>query len=1126
MPLKYILPLTISLLSLLILPSCVDDPLLDDRPVGPGQADVAMTVSFFPNVANDLGGSRAAGNAIEAIKTLQVAAFNEDGSLARLFNENELYGLDKNLSHTDTPSMSPEDAANGGSWTEGAQAKASFYLSGLPYGKYRFYAIANHRVSETALFSDDDMTAEERLRAITVDWNTSAASANPQMFGYFTAASDKTTDRPVAGHQAPTLRIDRANASLHAWIKRLASKVTVAFDGSGLHKNVNIYIHKVTVKDIPRSCHLGEDNSPSSSLADRSDVLHLDGETIFFNNSGPADANPGDGEANRTKWLAINNGTPVLGSDHSATAPALFFYENMQGDYPGDERFNKEPKAGWVHEYLNRPDADWHKRPWDYDTKDKIATGTYIEVEGFYESTNDLNTTSGPIKYRFMLGKNTTYNYNAQRNHHYKLTLRFKGWANQPEWHIEYVEEKPALYVPEPYYMPYLYNQRVDMPIRYIGDIQKLRVEIVENDWGPYDKAAGSFPAAGAVPAAGVSTNDFLWNRPAWNTYNGLIPAGQETADRSAHPYLGFLALRLVKNSPTNLVPDKTYNSHISGSVNQALTDLRNCYYNTTSMVCTDGVTRTRGPQNYREFTKEQLQARAWEPDVEYDNLEENYLVNEEAGARTLMLPLFTRAKTMILNSGYSGNNPYEYHHRKAKLKVTATFADGTVLTEYASILQVPRITNPKAVWRDATGTPSEFEVTLMGRSGPRRDADYIVMANEGSWSAEIESGNTTGNFSLKGDNTTTMVNGVLYGRTKSAVRFKVGFKGKKDCAVVLVKYNGEKCAHRVFLRQGYDPMQVDPGGATWAAYNLHHGGRDSFKDNANGGIYETSTATGGSFVGSPLRFGSMFKRRNLVHGILEENNDKWGHMVSINTSGARRSLSLSSGTSRTWRNIMGYWLTDSKTNGQNTGETTDQLQWTPIKVNGDSKTYYLPTYDQFNSLTTHAEFGFGILYGDGASTTQTSFAAATGYDGKNASYGMRGVVVYNKQNAHQIFFPISKSGQGRRNVAWQFSEANMGRLLYGDVDYVLTQDRHATNIYRPIPYNLPNNAGALYWLRKINPTGHIEAGAKTACAAWDMNYFNFDFGPYTANCLFRVKTMSTEDTGSDALPIRLVTTP
>lgn len=1119
MPFKYLRYILTSILGAFALQACVDDDLLDDGPIGPGEADVAMTVSFYPNVTNDLG-SRSPGKAIETIRTLQVAVFNEDGTLARFYNQNQLTGLNLNLTHEEKPSLSDEDAANGGSWTEGKQARATFSLQGIPYGRYRFYAIANHTVDSSTLISDDNKTAEQRLREITVGWSLTSAAANDQMFGYFTDASEKASDKPLAGLQANTITINRRNFPLHAWIKRLASKVTVAFDGSGLHQNVNIFIHKVTVKDIPRSCPLGMDNTPQSALANRSDVLHPDGETIYFNNTGVAADNPGDGDANHTKWLQINNGLDkTVGSDHSAAAPALFFYENMQGDYsdknlyPNREAYNKEPKAGWVHEYLNRPDADWEKRPWDYDTKDNIATGTYIEVEGFYQSTNDLNTTSGPIKYRFMLGKNTTYNYNAQRNHHYKLTLKFRGWANQPEWHIEYVEEKPALYVPEPYYMPYLYNQRVDMPIRYIGDIDSLKVEIIDNDWGPFDKALQSFPGEGSY-TRGTSSTAFLWNRPAWNTYNGLTENNS-----NPHQYLGFLALTMEKNAPANIIPDQTFNDGEA-----ALNSLKERYYNTIVADCSDGVKRVRPPQHRRVFTKEELEPRQYEEGVEYDRLQDNYLVFKEGGARTLMLPLFTRAKTMILNSGYSGNNPYEYHHRKAKIRVVGYFANGDTIEQFSNVLQVPRITNPKAVWR-RSGSTESFSATLMNRASALANADFVPMISEGSWSAEIEFGNKA-NFELAAKGTAFEEQGIIYGKTRTQISFDIKFKGASSaCAVVLVKYNGEKCVHRIFLRQGYGAMKVDngPNAATWACYNLLHGGRNTFANNSNGGIYETSTATGGSLVDSPLRFGSMFKRRNLVHGILESNNDTYGHMVSINTNGAQKSLALSSGTSRTWRNIMGYWLSDRDTHGTTTGETTDQTSWTPIKIG--SITYYLPTYEQFKSLTDNSEYGFGILYGDGARTTQQSFAAATGYDGKDSSYGMRGVVVYNRTNARQIFFPISKSGHGRRNIAWQNTRANLGRLLYGDVDNVLKNASTNQNIFRPIPYNLPNNPGALYWIRKIAPKGHVEGAKSTACAAWDMNYFNFDFGPYTANCLYKSTSYNTEDTGSDALPIRLVTT-
>lgn len=45
---------------------------------------------------------------------------------------------------------------------------------------------------------------------------------------------------------------------LHSWIRRAASKVTIAYDGSGLEDGVFIYLKSVTIKDIPQKCYLGK----------------------------------------------------------------------------------------------------------------------------------------------------------------------------------------------------------------------------------------------------------------------------------------------------------------------------------------------------------------------------------------------------------------------------------------------------------------------------------------------------------------------------------------------------------------------------------------------------------------------------------------------------------------------------------------------------------------------------------------------------------------------------------------------------------------------------------------------------------------------------------------------------
>lgn len=101
-------------------------------------------------------------------------------------------------------------------------------------------------------------------------------------------------------------------------------------------------------------------------------------------------------------------------------------------------------------------------------TGDGKPCGTYIEVEGYYISNTVANPGKGKIIYRFMLGKDTERDYNAERNFHYKLTLRFRGHANDVDWHIEYDEDE-GIYAPNPYYISYLYDHEMMLPLKIKG---------------------------------------------------------------------------------------------------------------------------------------------------------------------------------------------------------------------------------------------------------------------------------------------------------------------------------------------------------------------------------------------------------------------------------------------------------------------------------------------------------------------------------------------------------------------------------------------------------------------------------------------------------------------------------
>ncbi|MDE6634399.1 MAG: hypothetical protein K2J96_03990, partial [Bacteroidaceae bacterium] len=114
--------------------SCIDDFEVAD--CGTGDGSIAMTVSYYPNVTNEVQ-TRAAGNALEDLRSLAVVVYTDAGKFVKL-DERSLPALDT-LSHEERPKMSDEDEKNKGSWTEGKQKRATFRLEGLPFGRYKIY---------------------------------------------------------------------------------------------------------------------------------------------------------------------------------------------------------------------------------------------------------------------------------------------------------------------------------------------------------------------------------------------------------------------------------------------------------------------------------------------------------------------------------------------------------------------------------------------------------------------------------------------------------------------------------------------------------------------------------------------------------------------------------------------------------------------------------------------------------------------------------------------------------------------------------------------------------------------------------------------------------------------------
>lgn len=429
--------------------SCVQMEIEEYPEIGEGISDVRFDVEFRPLDSVDPA-TRTAGDAVRHINSVHVVVYKTDGTL---FSNHSFADVNTSEQNTSGVTLTPPGGSSG--FAEATYCRASFDLQ-LPLGEYRIYAIANYTPT------DAQMASEEALKAISFTWNTNVAKNNA-MFGYFTNGEQSVpsydSSKPAGNRfAAPTIRIDRSNLTLHAWVRRIVSKVTVGFDGTNLNENIFIYIHSVQVKDIPSVCYLGKDNKPD---ADYSELIQ-NGETIQYRSSSQQSANTSLAGLVITKgepYGGRDNGDVAEGSVHHERSNALYLFENLQGTSTDK------------HTYKN------------YDSKDNKGYGSYIEVKGYYSNKNVDNASEGSIIYRFMLGKDVTTDFNVERGDHYKLTLCFKKDANDPDWHIEY--EHPPLVIPSPLYISYGYNEYLDIPIiARGGNVTSFKAQIVDNDWG------------------------------------------------------------------------------------------------------------------------------------------------------------------------------------------------------------------------------------------------------------------------------------------------------------------------------------------------------------------------------------------------------------------------------------------------------------------------------------------------------------------------------------------------------------------------------------------------------------------------------------------------------------------
>ncbi len=489
---KYLLLLVAILLGM---PACVDE---FEQPelIGDGTASIEFAMNYKQIDAASLGETRSQpGDLIGDIKNgVFVVWYKNDGTFAGC----KYYDNDQ-LTISDVPRDNTADC-------DVTTQRATFNCD-IPYGRYRIYTAVN--MGDLEATHNSAIQTEAGFKAIQFNWDNQTIANNCQMAGYFT-----TTRVEEYANEAPLLTINQPDVSLHAWVRRAASKVTVAFDASDLNDNIYIYLKHIQIKDIPNSCLLLNKNTPTA----KSQLIEF-GDSIQYGKGN-------FGADNYLNWPRLSCGREAAKyGSHAADAPALFFYENMQGTHPDKHKYTpgKDANGAFI------------------TTKDNVPLGTYLEVEAYYVNHTNTDPSHGKIIYRCMLGKNMTDDFNSERNVHYKVTLKFNNDANDVDWHIdyEYIPQPPEIIVPTPQFISYQYSRDMHIPVAVRYD--PVHWEVVN-------------------VVATITANESM---PKTHKYYS------KTKDHEIHD--GFLSLKKtdpieIKDNEGDFMPTKTFTSGIAVS--------------------------------------------------------------------------------------------------------------------------------------------------------------------------------------------------------------------------------------------------------------------------------------------------------------------------------------------------------------------------------------------------------------------------------------------------------------------------------------------------------------------------------------------------------------------------------
>lgn len=1089
----------------------------------------------FKDFTPALGDSRSSGTATKSIKDLWFVIYDGDKKY-----------IEKRLITPDSIKIVDNDRPDGEASSEVQTGHAVVKLT-IPNGHYYIYAVANQDLTNA------DVSTIEKLYALPLTWNETYSdkadwqSPNSQMLGGFKPLDKKDNK----DSKAEKVTISSSGTKIHAWLTRAASKVTVSFDTQNLRDDVRIYLKSIQIKDIPKYCPLGYDNSPGQDnmpsykhndlTPDQRKELIADGEAIYFG-SAKKDDNP---KTEHSGWRVIASGDSVYGlyseknrdkidnnipvkerwaREHSELAPALYFYENRQPDGIEGTVTDKRQDVSGNNAQISFPDGiEPSNKAW----KDGKPFGTYVEVKGYYENEGKNRPGKGEITYRFMLGKDETTNYDAERNHHYRLTMKFNGYANDVDFHIDYIEEaRPGLHVQDTTYVSYLYNQECHTTIRATPregyDVLSLESYIVENEWRPHGVPAGQ-------ESSMYNSNAWKWQveMTADKGYTNNI--GEYTRPdltvnwtdfgRATHSFgavnnieFGYLALRKTR---TNI-----YELQGSGTKSTFVAKARKLFFDSNlDGSSTYNKDHSKGYRNYGAMPTSD----GTKPGG--DDLDGKFQVNRKTNRNgsvdyIMEVPLYTRARSIDSYAVYSGANPFYRHRRYARVVFVATYkkidskVEGPATYQeigQTHVLQSYRIDNPRAIYRRRTNLdPFNVELLYNKKTATQQQDDvipddeiiYDKVVSRGGWTVTIEN-DPDELVQIQANGQTIKGKGSsITGRNNTPIAFtytplKTPKEGDCYFATIFVTYHNNSCTHRIIVRQGYDAHEIGSG-ALWSAFN----------------VYDSKNLTK-----SPLSIGSTFRNPNLEYPIKESNNLRKGFGVNnnvITALGASGDTSPLPGALWIHGKDNTLWGGIPSLTSVPTGKASITWQLHNEVHNADY-TYRLPDYTELPDIGIYTNkenikedertkvqkigHAFGICYADGAKGVLYTKKAYGYYDpdnkGEDTDMGVRGVVVYSQENADNVFFPFNCLGHPRRR--------RDGRLQYGSVNWLLSSDG---NRFRPMAYDLLHQVGAAYW------TTGSDASHHTA--------IDFNGGNYMASYLNKSDVFqSNGDTTSDAMPIK-----